>query len=665
MIPGQGGAARAVLCQHIGMRRLVALPAVALIAVSTLAFGAPASAATGTPWADWGAMTGSSGAYTGDVTIGSSQLTASYATDSRSGSVGVISGASTWLAASTEVGAKYGSSRDHQYLNLRPRADNATSPSETTYTFARPTPTTNWTFVLGDIDADQVRITAVGPDGQPLTAAQLGFRGGFNYCAPDLAGKPSCTGDAADTPNWDAATTTLIGNAAAADTNGAAAWFEPNAPISSLTFAFTRRAGFPVYQTWFAALTRTISGTVTDTTAGGPSAGTGIRLIGSDGSVLGEATTSADGGYAFPDVLATGGYRVEIVPPAGKISDDPARTVDVTEADGTADFTVRDIVPVPVSGTVRDQHGTPIQGVTITLDSGRAAVTGADGSYLFDDVPAGVHAVTIAASDGYTVVSSPTPFTVPVEDEAPITGKDFVLQMRPTLSGTVTASGMGVGGVVVTAEGPGGTEQTVTAADGTYSFPRLAEGDYTVSVTAPTGYLVSGEASRAETVVAVDVANVDFALARLGSVAGTVTDDGGAPHPGASVTVSGPGGPFAVITGADGSYALGDLAPGVYTIAVTVPDGFTGATPTSRTVTVTEHGELIEGQDFLLTPVVVTPTPTPTITPTPAPTTGAGESGGGALPATGADPLPAIGIGTALLLLGGLLTIVLARRRRA
>ena len=648
------------------MRRTVAFAAAALATLTALALGAPASAATGTPWADWGELKGSSGAYTGTMTAAAPQLDATYTSDSRGGSVGVISGASVWLAATTPVGAKYGSSRDQQYLNLRPRADNASSPSETTYTFAHPTPTAGWTFVLGDIDADKVSISAVGPGGHVLTAAELGFRGGFNYCAPEFTGKPSCTGDAADVPSWDASTLTLTGNAAAADTSGAAAWFEPNAPISSLTFTFTRRAGFPVYQTWFAAITRAVSGTVLDQTASTPASGVEVRLTGPDGTVIGTTTTAADGTYSFGGAVATDGYTVEITPPAGKTSDLRSRQVDLTDADGTADFAVRDIIPVPVSGTVKDQHGTPIPGATITLDGGRTAVTGADGSYLFDDVPVGVHAVTITTPDGYTVVSSPTPFTVPGNDETPITGKDFVLQVQPTLSGTVTAAGVGVGGVVVTAEGPGGAEQTVTAADGSYSFPRLPSGDYTVRVEAPQGYVVSGDASRAETVAADDVENVDFALARLGSVAGTVTDDGGAPHPDATVTLTGPGGPFVVTTAADGSYALGELAPGVYTIDVAVPDGFTGATPATRTVTITEQGELIEGQDFVLTPVVVTPTPTPTptVTPTSAPTTAPGGSAGGALPATGADPLPVIGAGV-VLLLGGVLALTFVRRRRA
>lgn len=46
---------------------------------------------------------------------------------------------------------------------MRPAADNANSPSTTTYTFATPTPAGGWGFVLGDVDADQVLVQATGP----------------------------------------------------------------------------------------------------------------------------------------------------------------------------------------------------------------------------------------------------------------------------------------------------------------------------------------------------------------------------------------------------------------------------------------------------------------------------------------------------------------------
>src|SRR5690606_28044800 len=162
-------------------------------------------------------------AYTTDISfVDRPALSASVTSDSRAGQVGVISGASTWLSEGTPVGAKYGTSRNSPYLNLRPKADNASSPSTTTYSFDRPTPASGWAFVLGDIDADAIRLSGVTASGAALTAAGLGFQGGFNYCADGVAGKPSCTGAADDVPTWDPDALTLTGNAAALDTSGAA-----------------------------------------------------------------------------------------------------------------------------------------------------------------------------------------------------------------------------------------------------------------------------------------------------------------------------------------------------------------------------------------------------------------------------------------------------------
>lgn len=631
----------------------------ALAAALALGTGiSPAAAATTTDWATWDDLAGTAGAYTTAVTIAETpQLRATVTSDSRGGQVGVISGATTWLSEGTPIGAKYGSSRDQEYLNLRPRADNATSPSTTMYTFTNPAPPSGWAFALGDIDADQVQIRAIGPDGVALTAAQLGFQEAFNYCAPGVVGKPSCTGDAADVPEWDAATLTLTGNPGATDTSGAAAWFEPTASIASLTFVFTRRAGFPVYQTWFASLARDITGTVADE-ATGLTAGVPVRLIDANGEVVAETATLADGSYAFTGVLAADGYTVEIVPPAGKTSSETRQSVDLSDIDGVAHFTIRDIIPVPVSGTVLDDDGDPLGGVTVLLDGGaRSTVTASDGSYLFDDVPVGEHTITVQPPAGYTVETAPDPITVPPDSEEPIVDQDFVLAEHPAVSGAVTIAGAGVAGVVVTAVGPSGTTTTVTGADGAYRFPRLPVGDYEISIQPPDGTVPVTPVSRDETLADTDLTDVDFELARLGLVSGSVTDDGGTPVPGAVVTITGPQGTTSLTTEANGSYALGSLVPGEYRITVEVPDGYSGIAPEARTVVITAAGELIEGQDFVLTAV---PTPTPTVTP--SPTASPAAVSGGPLPATGTDPtgvlVTAIGLITA-----GIVAAAIAQRR--
>lgn len=578
------------------MTRRIGASALALLGASVLALTAAvpaASAATTSSWASWPTFSGSAGSYQGTMTLaGQPALTAALTSDSASGSgLGVISGANTWLAASTPVGAKYGSSRDQPYLNLRPKANNPASPSTTTYSFATPTPPSGWTFVLGDIDADQVEVTAIGPDGVALTADELGFNGGFNYCDPGLSGKPSCSGSATDVPTWDPATQVLRGNAAAQDTAGAAGWFEPSAPISSLTFSFRQRSGAPVYQTWFASLARDVTGAVTDQATGGLD-GVGVRLIDRDGRVVASTTTAGGGAYSFAGYFATDGYTVQLVPPAGKIAVSASRVgADLTTADAVADFTVRDIVPVAVSGTALDSDGVPIVGATVTIDGVGSVTTDTDGNYLFDTVPVGDHSVVITPPGGYAVQTAPAPFTVPAGSEAPITAQDFVLVANPSLGGVITSGGVGVAGVTVSVDGPNGVESTVTAADGSYRFPLLPAGSYEVSVVAPEGYVVSGAATRSEELADADLDAVDFELARLGTVVGDVRTDAGVVVPGATVTVTTPEGPVALTTTAEGSYGLADLAPGSYEVTLTVPAGYSvpaGGTTTATVVVGTD-----------------------------------------------------------------------------
>lgn len=237
------------------IRMLVALATIA--APVALGSAAPGIAqATGGGYAGW-TLAGSSGAYTGSVTLPAPFPVASFTSDSRAPAE-VQSGLSNWIPAATPFGEAFGSSQDQPYLHLRPAADTPDTPSTTTYRFDSPTPTAGWGFLLGEIDADRVAVSATGPDGNPVPASGLGFEGAFNYC--DASPRPSsvCSGGpAAGDPGFDipmvvtaASSVELIGNGN--DTGGAAGWFRPTVPLSTLTFVFTAQSGFPVYHTWFA-----------------------------------------------------------------------------------------------------------------------------------------------------------------------------------------------------------------------------------------------------------------------------------------------------------------------------------------------------------------------------------------------------------------------------
>lgn len=590
-----------------------------------------ASAVTTAGWADWQPLTGAAGAWTTTMQLPAGGFpAASVTSDSRGGQVGVQSGASSWLSTATPPGAVFGSSQGQEYLNLRPRADNATSPSTTTYTFERPTPAGGWAFVLGDIDADRAVVVARGEGGRLLTGAELGWQGGFNYCA--VSPGPSCTGSATDVATWDPVTGEVAGNLAGTDTSGAAGWFRPSVPVTSLTVFFFQRSGFPVYQTWFASLARDISGVVDLVDADGAPTGsvvTGatLTLFGPDGTALATTTSAADGTYSFPGFTAAGGYAVELtaLPEAGgehpfglvPSGSSTVTDVDLSVTDATdVDLAAREIQPIAVSGTVLSDDGTPVPGATVTLTPAGGgppltAVTNSQGGYVIDDVAWDLEAgqpleYTFGVTDlpaGSTVTTTPPALTVDVGEEAPSTGNDFVVQPPPSLSGTVTAGGAPVAGAVVTITGPGGSVTVPTAADGTYVADLLPPGEYTVSVEVPFGFTADGPTTRTVAVAAEDVTDVDFALARPGAVGGVVTDDAGDPVPGATVTVDGPAGPVELVTDADGAYFLGDLAPGDYAIVLTVPDGYT-ATSTERQVTISAAGENRLDQDFALAQVV-------------------------------------------------------------
>jgi uncharacterized repeat protein (TIGR01451 family) len=360
-------------------------------------------------------MDGNSGAYSGTMTSTAIGFpAATFTSTSRSGQVGPQSGASTWLPAGSPPGAVYGSSEGRQYLNLRPAADNATSPSVTTYTFATPTPAAGWTFVLGDIDADQVTITATAPDGSAVPVQDLGFAGVFNYC--DASPRSSaCSGVSApfDLPGWDPATATLTGNAAATDTTGAAGWFQPTVPIKTLTFTYRWRSGFPVYQTWFATQTRTVSGTVTGDGAG--LAGVSVEIVDSAGTVVTTTTTAADGSYAANN-LAPGSYTVRVVTPGGYVpvgpTERPANLVggDVSGVDFT--FTVpADLTITKTVDTTPVVAGDPVR---YTLTAHNAGPADATGVSITDTLPSALTGVTGQITGGADCTLAGSVLTCPV-----------------------------------------------------------------------------------------------------------------------------------------------------------------------------------------------------------------------------------------------------------
>jgi len=293
---------------------------VAVMVVTLLGSSVPASAAGATgSYADW-SVAGTSGKYTGSGAPAAAGFPAASITSDAT-TVKTPAGGSAFLGPATPVGAVYGSSRDLTYMNISTAKGITTST--TTLDFDAATPAANWAFVLGDIDADQVEISATDADGNPVSAADLGFAGTFNYCA--VSPKPSgCIGPGpfTDEPTWHPGSSQLVGNGP--DTLGSTGWFQPTVPIKSITFKFTALIGIPVYQLWLTTLAVPVQTTIGGITPDNPVPDPGVvlELLKPDGVTPIEdaqgkpvEVIADDKGVAEFPAVVDGSYVIKIVPP--------------------------------------------------------------------------------------------------------------------------------------------------------------------------------------------------------------------------------------------------------------------------------------------------------------------------------------------------------------
>lgn len=689
-------------------RRAVTAGLTGLLLGAGLAIGGVTSASAA-PTGTWGTFTvsGSSKAYTGTVTMDGFPETTST---SNSRQTTVISGASTWQSENTPVGlAGFGTSRNQTYVNQRPNADNATSPSTTTYTFADLAPGgQSWAFVLGDIDADQATITATDVNGNAVSGADLGFggpdatTGAYNSCSTVVAGGWSCgrpTADdptpGSDTPTWNPSPTggTLVGNDTASDSAGATAWFSPITALKTLTISYQQRSGFPVYQTWFAVKTAQISGVAT--LDGAPIPGATVTVTAPRGVVY-TTTTDAGGRYTFPALPQTNDYVARITAPDGATG---TATVPGVSLNTTLAGNDRDDVDFPfasplgtaaVIGTVEDTDGNPVANVPVVItdpDDGTTLVdttTNSDGVYTGADLPPDTElAVSINGQDSAPITTGGA--GAPPTSQDPIVASPSVIA---TISGPVSLDGdpVAVGTTVELLDADGAVVGSTTTDDtGRFTFATVA-GTYAVRTATPAPGATGATTNTGVTAVTGSTVEADlpFATPAVPAVVetsqpGTVTDTNGDPVAGVEVTATPTdptdptaGAPVTTTTDTDGGFTLDGLAPTAgYTIAVDGADPQVVTTPDTGAATPIA---------FTVPAAVVTPTPTtnPTPSPTPSPSdpptsgggttpvsTDGGSSTGGPLAYTGADLVPGlIAAGVLVLVGGGLLTFRAVRNRR-
>ena len=378
-------------------------------------------------------------------------------------------------------------------------------------------------------------------------------------------------------------------------------------------------------------------------------AGVTVSLKDASGTVIATTTTDADGNYRFDDLVVGKSYTVVQTQPAGYSNgqQNPGNEVriDVLPATGADDINFGERLG-SLSGEVfedfssnaagnnnglREAGENPIAGVSLTLTgtdlSGNpvnlTTLTGADGSYRFDDLlpaDAAGYVLTQTQPSGYldgkhTAGNALVPGSTAVANVISginlaagqtATGYLFGELANAVISGTVyldrnddgdqqVGSEPGIGGVTITITGAGAdgvfgtvddTQATVTTdADGNYRYGGAVAGqDYRIAQTQPSG-LADGQENSGNLINLTNLPATgssdnhfgELAAALAGSVYldsnnNGIRDPGEPGLPGVQVslpagTVDALGNPVASLaTDADGNYRFADLLAGTYTV---------------------------------------------------------------------------------------------------
>lgn len=168
-----------------------------------------------------------------------------------------------WLTAQTPFGAVFGPSGPSTTIQFFRQRIELGTVSTVTYTFDDAFPADRLGFAFGDIDVDNITLTATDENGVAVTGANL-VGGTFNYCEVTVDKPTDCDAGPYPTPVWtpgsNGGTITPTPPAPGIqETSGASAWFRPSVKIKTLTVVFQAYtgAGSPSYRAWFAAMPRT------------------------------------------------------------------------------------------------------------------------------------------------------------------------------------------------------------------------------------------------------------------------------------------------------------------------------------------------------------------------------------------------------------------------
>jgi|GEM_PF-1286896 hypothetical protein len=364
----------------------------------------------------------------------------------------------------------------------------------------------------------------------------------------------------------------------------------------------------------------TITGTVINQATNAPIYRASVKAIAGNG-VMFNAVTDSTGAYTVD--IPYGSYYVRaekngFVPEWWQESPnrDSATVVVIAENQNAADinFTLQPLTPPAVgsiAGVISDAVSLqPLAGAVVTLSSRgyypfhRSIMTGADGTYLFNNLPTGYYFVS-ACKHNYTPGAYPDSIYV---NGAPVTGIDIPLSpiLMGTLTGVVTnaANNQPIINAWVTAanmNNPRASIRTRTDSTGAYSMT-LPVGVYHVEAGAY-GYTPTG----IDSVLIGDLTPtvLDFALNAInfGSIAGMVYDTANAPVVNAWIEARMVAGNWRsrAHTDSTGAYLIQNVRPGNYILSAYAGHYQPAVYPDTVVV---GDGQAVTGIDFHLLPYV-------------------------------------------------------------
>jgi hypothetical protein len=200
-----------------------------------------------------------------------------------------------------------------------------------------------------------------------------------------------------------------------------------------------------------------------------------------DGLNSSTSQASAGAGSASHTYVSSGTYTVTIT-----AKDSGVGGINITTAKATINVT---LAPVSASGLVTTSTGTPLSGVSLSLQTGgvtkKMATSLTNGTYSFPNVAPGNYTVT-ATKSGYTFASPAASVSVSGSGDVTIT---TIAANSPAaavnVTGLVTSStGTALSGVSMSLKLGGVTKYlAVTNASGIYTFGNVANGTYTITAT--------------------------------------------------------------------------------------------------------------------------------------------------------------------------------------